>query len=151
MILIRVYFWRILFHRWVNMILKRKRHFTFQNFFCNPKENPKKCQSERKMLISKGERCQCRTSRSCGMIDENNAISNSQKKYSCCSGYSNLWRKKSEKEERGCSHVTSAKIRGSWTPSPPISFRQHLPYMTLLYFNFLRRLVYMIKWRIFIC
>ena len=29
---------------------------------------------------------------------------------------------------RGCSHITSAKIRGSWTPPPPsVSFRQHLP------------------------
>ena len=37
------------------------------------------------------------------------------------------------------------------TPPPPlVSFRQHLPNTTFL-LQFLRRLVYMIKWRIFIC
>ena len=30
---------------------------------------------------------------------------------------------------RGCSHITSAKIRGSWTPPPPsVSNGQHLAY-----------------------
>ena len=81
---------------------------------------------------------------------------------------------------RECSHITSAKIRGSWTPPPPsVSNGQHLAYppspprqqwsafglpplppssafvsicsTPLLYYNFLHRLVYMIKWRIFIC
>ena len=59
---------------------------------------------------------------------------------------------------RGCSHITSAKIRGSWTPPPPsVSNGQHLAYPSsafisptlLLYYNLLRRLVYMITWRIF--
>ena len=83
---------------------------------------------------------------------------------------------------RGCSHIMSAKIRGSWTPPPPSVSNcngQHLAYppspprqqwsafglpplprssafvsiclMALLEYNFLRRLVYMIKWGIFIC
>ena len=31
---------------------------------------------------------------------------------------------------RGCSHITSAKIRGSWTPPPPyVSNGQHLAYL----------------------
>ena len=80
----------------------------------------------------------------------------------------------------GCSHITSAKIRGSWTPPPPsVSNGQHLAYppspprqqwsafglppsppssafvsicpTPRLYYNFLRRLLYMIKWRILIC
>ena len=63
---------------------------------------------------------------------------------------------------RGCSHITPAKTRCYWTPPPPsVSNGQHLAYppssafvsicpMTLLYYNFLRRLVFIIKWRIFI-
>ena len=65
---------------------------------------------------------------------------------------------------RGCSLITSANIRGSWTPPPPsVSNGQHLAYppspfssafvsispAPLLYYNFLRRLVYMTKWRTF--
>ena len=39
---------------------------------------------------------------------------------------------------RGCSHITSAKIRGSWTPPPPlVSNGQHLAYPCLCIFMFL--------------
>ena len=67
---------------------------------------------------------------------------------------------------RGCWHISSAKIRGSWTPPsplcqqwsafglpplPPSSAFVSICLTPLLYYYFLRRLVYMIKWRIFIC
>ena len=66
---------------------------------------------------------------------------------------------------RGCSQITSAKNRGSYTPPPPsVSNGQHLACPptpssafvsifppALLYYNFRRRLFDMIKWGIFIC
>ena len=74
---------------------------------------------------------------------------------------------------RGCSHITSAKTRGSYTPPPPsVSNGQHLadppsplrqqwlafslPLVSIFppalwYYNFRRRLFDMIKWGIFIC
>ena len=40
-----------------------------------------------------------------------------------------LARQAKKMQLRGCSHITSAKIRGSWTPPPPsVSNGQHLAY-----------------------
>ena len=52
---------------------------------------------------------------------------------------------------RGCSHITSAKNRGSYTPPPPSSAFVSIFPPALLYYNFRRRLFDMIKWGIFIC